>query len=930
MIITKRKILKTAFLPEYLPRIKSLFGSGFGNLALLIAIVYNTVRILPNNHPYLSPDKKGQYNIRQVIAEASRHLSFKRKNIDQIIVFFAIIAALIMLVLQFFLLALSFIIPKSFAQELPAKFSEFEHILDFFVTPDPSKDIAFSLLNLTFGIPEFFGGAATGANAVTEPIHEALHNLFNFYSYGMLIVGSFIILYMVVTTIAETAQSGTPFGRRFNKTWVPIRIVLFFALLLPITLGLNSAQYITLLSAKLGSGLASQGWLLYNETIARENYTLTGRANQNIATPKKEDLMHLPAFMTIVRTCANGYDNNRNKEFFPSSWDEGILPWAVYESTPGQWTAEDMLTTTIENLIVNSEGRDIHIVFGIRDPAIYKTHRDSIDPICGSIVFKITDASQPGSAIIRTTYYELIQSLWRSFPQYTYFDNGLITGEDRTLYWNIHAYSESFSRLALSSIYSSREVTLPDKNFKLQWDEHLNRLMETAGAPNDAASQGIIQRAVEAQIGTTADWAVPPEITTLGWAGAGVWYNKIAEKNGALISAIRNTPVPMLYPRVMEQNKKNNRAENVNANPLSQYTPSYAPESPVNFDKDYEKEIANAMSLAQQYWNEKDSGNNPNIPKTGNAFIDIVNVVLGTQGLFDMCRNTDIHPLAQLSAIGKSMLDNAIKSFGVSAFSSLLGIAPVFQQTTAAISSFFGTVASVGLMIGFVLFYVLPFMPFIYFFFAVGAWVKTIFEAMVAMPLWALAHLRIDGDGIMGDAAMNGYYLIFEIFIRPILIIFGFLASIIIFAAMVKSLNEIFYLVVTNLSGHDAQSTQECFQNPNAGELIPAAAKLAEANDSYRGSVDEFFLTIIYAITVYIIGTSCFKLIDGIPNSILRWMSAETSSFADNAGDAAEGLMKYATIGGSQFGSQLGQSLSGIGEGVKKTGQDILTVGFLE
>ena len=63
------------------------------------------------------------------------------------------------------------------------------------------------------------------------------------------------------------------------------------------------------------------------------------------------------------------------------------------------------------------------------------------------------------------------------------------------------------------------------------------------------------------------------------------------------------------------------------------------------------------------------------------------------------------------------------------------------------------------------LFYIIPFMPFIYFFFAVGTWVKAIFEAMVGVPLWALAHIRIDGQGLPGDAAMNGYYLLLEIFV---------------------------------------------------------------------------------------------------------------------------------------------------------------------
>ena len=36
-------------------------------------------------------------------------------------------------------------------------------------------------------------------------------------------------------------------------------------------------------------------------------------------------------------------------------------------------------------------------------------------------------------------------------------------------------------------------------------------------------------------------------------------------------------------------------------------------------------------------------------------------------------------------------------------------------------------------------------------------------ELLVGAPLWALAHLRIDGNGLPGETASNGYFLIFEI-----------------------------------------------------------------------------------------------------------------------------------------------------------------------
>ena len=93
MDITKKQIIKTAILPGIIPRFKSLVQSNSGTLAYLIALVFQTVRILPNNHPYLAPSATGQYTIRQAILEASNHIIFSRKNIDQIIIFFSIIVS---------------------------------------------------------------------------------------------------------------------------------------------------------------------------------------------------------------------------------------------------------------------------------------------------------------------------------------------------------------------------------------------------------------------------------------------------------------------------------------------------------------------------------------------------------------------------------------------------------------------------------------------------------------------------------------------------------------------------------------------------------------------------------------------------------------------------------------------------------------------
>lgn len=192
-----------------------------------------------------------------------------------------------------------------------------------------------------------------------------------------------------------------------------------------------------------------------------------------------------------------------------------------------------------------------------------------------------------------------------------------------------------------------------------------------------------------------------------------------------------------------------------------------------------------------------------------------------------------------------------------------------------------------------------------YFFFAVASWVKSIFEAMVGAPLWALAHLHIDGDGLPGKAAMGGYFLILEIALRPIFTVFALIAGIAVFTAMAGLLNNIFDLVVLNVSG-----------------AVPGGSTATVATsyvDSFRrGVIDQFFYTIMYAILVYMMATASFKLIDSIPNGVMnRWIGAGIQTFNDNKDDPTQGLTQYAALGGQQIA---GQVLGGVQQGVGAAG----------
>lgn len=394
------------------------------------------------------------------------------------------------------------------------------------------------------------------------------------------------------------------------------------------------------------------------------------------------------------------------------------------------------------------------------------------------------------------------------------------------------------------------------------------------------------------------------EVLEKGWAGAGMWYNQIANINGLLSGAVNNYPRPFKYPKVMEQVADYHKSHDSNMSNANRFNPRLQNGQLVDLPRPGDQYIAAALFSSYSFWNSAAVQQSVYNRHSGNAILDVINSLLGTYGLYDIVDNLNVHPMALLSAMGKSMVDAALRNmFGGIAGQLVQLISDDFISSVAkAASSFAFRFGMIGLSIGFILYYVLPLMPFIYFFFAFGGWIKSVFEAIVAMPLWALAHIKLDGEGLPGPWATNGYFLIFEIFLRPILIIAGFILSIVLYVALVDVLNINFSLLTLNATGFDIEKamfpTDGPVTVPNPIGAGPAPILVDDPTaggrsivDYWRSTLDEFFYTAVYIIIVYMIGLSCFKLIDQIPNNIMRWMGVTVSTFHEQAGDPAGELV---------------------------------------
>lgn len=868
--LTKGQVLRYMFMPQIMPRLYAFAESGFTNLAWMIAMVYRSLRLLPANHPILLPENRSSLSLRRVISAAASQLTFTWANADKIIVFFAIILGLVLLAVQFISIILYLMVNPALAGSMPTKYNEF-------FADHHENDVAYMLLFTVFGVPEIFKNGAARTD-----FHVAIHELFQLYSIGLLVVAVIIVCYFIFAVLAETAQTGVPFGKRYNHVWTPIRLVFALGLLIPVGYGLNSAQWITLYSAKFGSDFATKGWTIYNETMNQEFLTKT---EERVGTPKVPNIKPLVGFMATALACKRAYEalNPMGSEVSSMMIHAYVVsdPAATASGAP-QTLATYSTTTTVGPPVgpsgapetVEKPRRDILIRFGIYDPRIFTNEKRNVRSFCGDLVIYYADAKEEGSRSIQNAYLKLVSDIW--------------VGR--------YGISKNAGNQALLEI---RNPNVKAGDFDLSY-------RSTAVDDINEYIKAEIDKAVDAMASSDSWEQDATEMRERGWGGAGIWYNKIAQLNGALVTAVANTPQARQMPLVMEYVKQQGLQQNRES--VDPFSGDLGGDYQIQMTNPNEEMVYPGLQAVYDSWakdpNFGDLSNQTQI--TGNFFIDAINVIFGTQGLFAMCQNTDVHPLAQLSQLGKGLVEASFRNLGGGIAFSGLAIIPVsgIGATAGAVSSVLVSIASITILLGFLLYYVLPFMPFLYFFFAVGGWIKGLFEAMVGVPLWALAFLRIDGEGLPGDPGMTGIYLIFEIFLRPILIVFGLLASVVIFAAMVKVLNEIFYLVVQNVSGHDPNSTRMC-GGLSSGSGTAGSGTGPTGIDFFRGPVDELFFTILYAIIVYMIGMSCFKLIDLVPNNILRYMGASVNTFNDKASDPADGLMMRLSVGGNVVSSKI-------------------------
>jgi len=368
-------------------------------------------------------------------------------------------------------------------------------------------------------------------------------------------------------------------------------------------------------------------------------------------------------------------------------------------------------------------------------------------------------------------------------------------------------------------------------------------------------------------------------INSLGWAGAGSFYMSIAAMNAEVMTAVDNRPAFVTQETFDFSSTPPSGMEKRGAPPAG--TLPYMGAAYRLWWNQYARgfTMANdnpqaAASLAGEASGGSSSGGESEesigfVSRITSAVTDTLNVEKQAQEAFDRVTGAERFNnwLYQFfnpgNARGTTAADGSTSTseFGailprISALGhnilTTIGIILSLLAITSAIPLAGTGLVMIGLslilpmvMFGALLAYVVPMMPFIMWTLSVLAWLVLVVEAIVAGPLWGFAHLRMGGSGFAGEAGPSGYLITLNVFMRPMLMLFGLLIGLSVFILIGN-----FFATGYNVAFNDAQM---------GGEIGPIGLLMQ--------------IGIMSAMFV-VIAERCFALISVLPDRIMRWIGS--------------------------------------------------------
>lgn len=224
------------------------------------------------------------------------------------------------------------------------------------------------------------------------------------------------------------------------------------------------------------------------------------------------------------------------------------------------------------------------------------------------------------------------------------------------------------------------------------------------------------------------------------------------------------------------------------------------------------------------------------------------------------------------------------------------------------------------LSVGFTTAYYIPMLPYMIFIFGAIGWLFAVVESMIAAPIVALVMTTPEGEGVVGKGE-HGLMILLNVFLRPSLMVLGFVSSIAISYVSIWILNSTFsqgaqFLQMNQFDSVNSSNWEQVIgyssiTGPNSNSSIAGLNWGQFPWAQIFGTL--FYVTIYISMYVTLVQKS-FTLIYNVPDKIMRWIGGTQESYGQETAEWVKGTEQQI----EKFGEKTaGGIASGIGEYAK-------------
>lgn len=859
----------------FAPELKSSFkptGGLFVGFVKMVAEFLATAKLIPATHRALHPATARDARMGEVLALAYSNLRQPGARPDQYIVFAALVSLLGLITIMAVYTAANLLFGAAHAAALSLEVGPFTLSLwaedgcsggettSLFTAP--CNDMAQQWIDvLLLGVTDTW----FAKQIVSTPVSAGLEAMFATYSAAMLVLGGMLVLYHMLAIVAGTAQEGKFGGRSMNHIWAPIRLVMAIGLLVPIGYhGLNSGQVVVVNVAKWGSGLATNIWIAFADSYADNSGAFV------IAPPTPKVFNSTKEALKIL-TCVHGL-RAMQEEIADAAGA------ATVSFGPGDW--------------INLPGSNMQIKsWDYKKGTLDGSYSDIQNNICGVVTtlnpeygteVKFSQMlASTGSISVSFQLRQEIISVQKSSIDLLMRDDGTLDKLAKDIFWAVNTPNTG---------------AMATTDFVFDFNTAVS---EYRTALNTSIASAVVSSGI-------GDYRIRDDAVARGWMSASVWFNTIARYNAMVLDYSQE--IAKVYPHpdkpatVFDPALINRIAVAINfIDQMVQDMPMLATSSSTEITEwaEVESAMGTQGSTAMDVFFNMLTANFKEI--MGNMYGSSKDVTLDPTPMFRAMELNTANPLAELSTLGHRLIGGAMAIFKsmeecvsnkkadaewgggkdnwspteLRSGSACIGQGGGFGGTYFMISLLSGMIAA-GVTLG----YMLPLLPFIRFMFGILSWILALIETVIAIPVVALAHIKMDGDGLSGPMARGAYLLLLQLFLRPTLMVFGLIAALLIFNFMIVALNEFYTQAVSGAT--------------DSGKL---------------GGIGVVIYSVIYASLAYAFANASFKAIDMIPNQVLLWIGGPQGQTVDESHRVTGAVSQVASTGGQ------GLSAHGIGQG---------------